>query len=78
MAPGTPEYLKLFVAYEGDEGEIWNAVESNFFDLAAGEEISIEIEANEPRGVHTRIIVRVLDAWGNVMDDSASTWFDTS
>jgi len=78
VGTGDAENFKLFVAYEGDEGEIWNAVESTFFDLAVGEETTINLVANEPRGVHTRIVVRVLDAWGDVMDDSASTWFDTS
>jgi hypothetical protein len=78
VGTGDAENFKLFVAYEGEEGEIWNAVESNFFDLAVGAETSIEIMANEPRGVHTRIVVRVLDAWGDVMDETHSTWFDTS
>ncbi|MCK4299961.1 MAG: hypothetical protein KAX80_10540, partial [Planctomycetes bacterium] len=78
VGTGDAENFKLFVAYEGDEGEIWNAVESTFFDLAVGAETTIMLAANEPRGIHTRIIVRVLDAWGNVMGDSASTWFYTS
>ncbi len=75
---GDAENFKLLVFYEGDEGEIWNSVESTFFDLAVGEETTIMLEANEPRGVHTRILVRVLDAWGDVMDETRSTWFDTS
>ena len=36
VGTGEAENFKLFVAYEGDEGEIWNAVESTFFDLAVG------------------------------------------
>jgi hypothetical protein len=78
VGTGDAENFKLFVAYEGDEGEIWNAVESTFFALAVGEETTISLVANEPRGVHTRIVVRVLDAWGDVMDETHSTWFDTS
>jgi hypothetical protein len=78
VGTGDAEHLKLFVAYEGDGGEIWNAVESPFFALAMGEETSIQILAIEPRRVHTRILVRVLDAWGDVMDETHSTWFDTS
>jgi hypothetical protein len=75
---GDAENFKLFVAYERSEDEIWNSVESTFFDLAVGEETTIMLEANEPRGVYTRIIVRVIDAWGDVMDETHSTWFDTS
>jgi hypothetical protein len=75
---GDAENFKLFVAYEGNEGEIWNAVESTFFDLAVGEETTIILEVNEPRGVHTRILVRVLDAWSDVMDETHSAWIDTS
>ncbi len=78
VGTGDAENLKLSLAYEGDEGEIWNSVESPFFDLAVGEETTIMLEGNEPRGVHTRILVRVLDAWGDVMDETHSTWFDTS
>jgi hypothetical protein len=78
VGTGGAEFFKLVIAYEGSEGETWNAVESTFFDLAVGEETTIMLEANEPRGVHTRIVVRVLDAWGDVMDESHSTWFDTS
>jgi hypothetical protein len=72
------ENFKLFVAYEGNDGEIWNAVESTFFDLDVGEETTIMLEVIEPRGVNTRILVRVLDAWGDVMDETHSTWFDTN
>ena len=78
VGTGDAENLKLMVAYEGDEGQIWNAVESTFFDLAVGEETTITLVASEPRGVHTRILVRVLDAWGEVLDETHSTWFTTS
>ena len=78
VGTGDAENFKLLVAYEGDGGEIWNAVESTFFTLAVGGETTIMLEADEPRGVHTRIVVRVLDAWGDVMDETHSTWFDTS
>jgi hypothetical protein len=43
-----------------------------------GAETTIWLEANEPRGVHTRIVVRVLDVGGDVMDETYSAWFDTS
>jgi hypothetical protein len=77
---GTAEArgFKLFVAYEGEDGVFWNAVESAFFDLGVGEETTIVLELNEPRNFHTRIVVRVLDPWGNIMDESYSEWFDTN
>ena len=76
---GTAEAkgIKLFAAFEGEGGEVWNPMESTFFDLDIGEETTVVLELRVPRNVHARIIVRVLDPWGNVMDESYSEWLDT-
>ena len=76
---GTAEAtgIKLFVAFEGEGDVLWNPRESALFDLAVGEETTIMLELDEPRNVHTRLVVRVLDPWGDVMDESHSVWYDT-
>lgn len=76
---GTAEArrVKLFVALDAGEDEVWNPVESAFFDLDVGEDTTVMLELSVPRNVHTRILVQVRDAWGNVMDESHSEWFDT-
>jgi hypothetical protein len=76
---GTAEAtgIKLFVAFEGDGDVLWNPRESDFFDLDVGEETTIMLELDEPRNVHTRLLIRVLDPFGAVMDESHSLWYDT-
>ena len=76
---GTAEArgVKLYAFFEGEGDVIWNPVESILFDLAVGEETTIMLELDEPRNVHTRLVVHVLDPWGDVMDESHSVWFDT-
>ena len=77
VGTGAAENIKVFFAHEGEEGEIWDPVESSFFDLAVREEKTIALETDEPQGVRTRIVVRVLDAYGATMEESHSVWFDT-
>jgi len=77
---GTAEArgVKLYVAFEGEKGEIWNPEESAFYNIDVGGEITVVLELNVPEHVRTRLIVRVLDPWGNVMDESQSDWFETN
>ena len=76
---GTAEArgVKLYVFFEEEGDVIWNPVESTLFDLAVGEATTIMLELDEPRNVHTRLVVHVLDPWGDVMDESHSVWYDT-
>jgi hypothetical protein len=76
---GTAEArgVKLYVAFEGEEGEIWNPAESAFYNIDVGGEITVVLELNVPENVRTRLIVRVQDPWGNAMDESRSDWFET-
>jgi hypothetical protein len=76
---GTAEArgIKLRAFYEGEGGVIWNLVESTLFNLDVGEETTIMLELTEPRNVHTRLVIRVLDPFGAVMDESHSVWYDT-
>jgi hypothetical protein len=76
---GTAEArgVKLYAAFDGGGGVVWNPVESAFFNLDPGEETTVMLELVVPRDVETRLLVRILDPWGNVMDESHSEWFDT-
>jgi hypothetical protein len=76
---GTAEArgVKLYAAFDAGGGAVWNPVESAFFNLDPGEETTVMLELVVPRNVHTRLLVRILDPWGNVMDESHSEWFDT-
>ena len=76
---GTAEArgIKLYAFFEGEGGVIWNPVESTLFDLVVGEETTIMLELDEPRDVHTRLVVHIVDPWGDVMDESHSVWYDT-
>jgi hypothetical protein len=76
---GTAEAtgIKLFVAFEGEGDVLWNPRESDLFDLDVGEDTTVMLELDEPRNVHTRLVIRVLDPFGAVMDESHSLWYDT-
>jgi hypothetical protein len=76
---GTAEAtgIKLFVAFEGEGDVLWNPRESDLFDLDVGEDTTVMLELDEPRNVHTRLVIRILDPFGAVMDESHSLWYDT-
>lgn len=76
---GTAEAvgIKLYAAFDVGGEELVNAEESTFFDLGVEEETSKMLELTVPRDVNTRLVVRVLDPWGNIMDESYSDWFET-
>jgi hypothetical protein len=76
---GTAEAtgVKLFAAFELEDGLFLNPVQSNFFDLGVGEETTVMLEFTEPPNMYARIVVRILDPFGFVMDESNSAWFDT-
>jgi len=68
--------LKIWAAFDGRNDEILNEGTSLFFDLNIEEE-DIIIKLNVPGDIRTRLIVRVIDAFGNVMDEKTSEWFNT-
>lgn len=76
---GTAEAkgIKLFAGFDAGENKVWNPEESNFINLDIEEEDTVNMILNAPKNVRTRIIVRVLDPWGNIMDESFSEWFNT-
>ena len=77
VGTGEARGIKIQAAYDGGDEVLWNAVESEFFDLNVDDESTIILELDEPRNVHTRILVRIIDPWGYIMDESYSEWFNT-
>ena len=69
--------LKLWAAFDGRNEVILNEGTSEFFDLDIDEEATVMIVLNVPRDIHSRLIIRVQDAFGNTMDESFSEWFNT-
>ena len=71
--------IKVYAAFDQErEGYVWNAEESDAFDLHFGREVTIKLILDVPKNKYTRLIVGVLDAEGYLVDISYSEWFKTS
>ncbi|MCK5577071.1 MAG: hypothetical protein KAI14_02035 [Dehalococcoidales bacterium] len=75
---GTAEASGIYIQAGFDAGDdmLWNIVESQPFNLAAGHSIVISLTLREPANKHTRLIVNIVDD-GLAVDKSYSEWFDT-
>jgi len=75
---GTAEASGIYIQAGFDAGDdmLWNIVESQPFNLAAGHSIVISLTLREPANKHTRLIVNIVDD-GLAVDTSYSEWFDT-
>jgi hypothetical protein len=75
---GTAEAFGVYIQAGFDAGGdmLWNIVESQPFNLAAGYSIVISLTLKEPAKKHTRLIVSIVDG-GLAVDKSYSEWFDT-
>ena len=71
------ENYKVWVGFDAGDDRIWNAVESDPFDLNFGREITINLTLELPTEKHTRLIVYVVNNEGYYVSDSYSKWFDT-
>jgi hypothetical protein len=70
--------LRVYVAFDNENGNyVWNAIESDSFDINFGNEITLELGNTIPLDEHTRLIVGILDNDGYLIDVSYSDWFDT-
>ena len=66
----------IYAAYDAGGDIVWNAEESDLFDLGIDQSITITMQLNTPRGEYTRLIVQIVDD-GYAVDTSYSEWFDT-
>lgn len=69
--------IKVYVGIEGKEGLVYSSAESDFLDLEVEEETTVVLQLTTPYNKLVRIVVYILDPWGNVMEESFSEWFDT-
>jgi hypothetical protein len=76
---GTAEArgIKLFAGFDVGYGLILNPEESEFFDLGIEEVTSIQLRLSVPLDEHMRFVVRILDPWDMVLDESYSKWFNS-
>jgi hypothetical protein len=62
--------------FETEDGQIWNAEESETFDLEPDYEISpLTLQLTLPQEEHVRLLVQIIDD-GSVVDESRSEWLD--
>ena len=69
--------IRVYAALDAGEDYVWNAVETESFDLEFGREITLDVIIEVPENEHTRLIIGVLDSEGYLIDKSNSEWFDT-
>lgn len=76
---GTAEArgIKIFAGFDVGYGLILNPRESEFFDLGVEEVSSLDLFLSVPLEKRMRLVVRVLDPWGMVLDESYSNWFNS-
>jgi hypothetical protein len=76
---GTAEArgIKIFAGFDVGYGLILNPRESEFFDLGVEEVSSLDLFLSVPLEKRMRLVVRVLDPWRMVLDESYSNWFNS-
>lgn len=70
--------IRVYSAFEAGDGGVWRPEESESFDLHFGRETTIKLVLDVPNNKYTRLIVRILDSEGRILDESYSEWFHTS
>ncbi|MFA5056269.1 MAG: hypothetical protein WC562_08930 [Dehalococcoidia bacterium] len=73
-AAATDVYI--YAAFDAGSGMVWNAEESDLFDLGIDQSVTITMQLNTPKAEYTRLIVQIVDN-GYAVDTSYSEWFDT-
>ncbi len=66
----------VFAGFDAGSGQVWNSVKSDLFDIDLGQTAILNLSLKVPYGVHTRIIVQVIDD-GYAVDNSYSDWINT-
>jgi hypothetical protein len=75
---GTAAATDVYVLAGFDAGEntLWNAQQSQAFELPNNERIVVTFSLQVPLGKHTRLMVQIIDD-GRAVDESYSEWVDT-
>ncbi len=77
LGTATASDIYVLAGYDAGDGQVWNLVQSETFDLAAGYHLDITLNLRfPPSDIHTRVLVRVVMD-GYSVSSSHSEWFDT-
>jgi hypothetical protein len=72
----TATDVYIYAAFDAGGDMVWNDEESQHFDLAPDQSITLTMQLSIPQGEYTRLIVQIVDD-GYSADTSYSEWFDT-
>lgn len=72
---GPIEECHVQAGFDAGNNSIWSAVESEPFDLGAGEKLELRLTLTPPPVLHTRLLVFIVHE-GVAVDTSQSKWFD--
>jgi len=72
----TATDVYIYAAFDAGGDMVWNAGESQHFDLGPDQSITITMQLSIPQGEYTRLLVQIVDD-GYSVDESYSEWFET-
>ncbi len=76
LGSATADGVYILAGFDAGEGILWNAEESQPFELSVNQRITVNIILQVPTRKHTRLVVQIIDN-GHAVDESYSEWFDT-
>ncbi|MFA5375162.1 MAG: hypothetical protein WC455_05330 [Dehalococcoidia bacterium] len=76
LGTDTATGIYIYAAFDAGNDMVWNAEESQLFDLGPDQSITINMQLDMPQDEYTRLIVQIVDNDYSV-DTSYSEWFDT-
>jgi len=76
LGTDTASDVYIYAAFDAGGDMVWNAEESQHFDLGPDQSITTTMQLNMPEGEYTRLLVQIVDD-GYSVDKSYSEWFDT-
>jgi predicted transglutaminase-like cysteine proteinase len=72
----TTSDVYVYAGFDAGNDQVWNSQQSQPFNIAIGQEVTVTLILNLPDGKHTRLIVQIVDD-GHAVDESHSEWFDS-
>jgi len=76
LGTAAADEVYAVAGFDAGEGKLWNAQESQPFELSVNENITIKFTLEAPTQKHTRLVVQIIND-GHAVDESYSEWFDT-
>lgn len=76
LGTAAADEVHAVAGFDAGEGKLWNAQESQPFELSVNQHIAIKFTLKAPIHKHTRLVVQIIND-GHAVDESYSEWFDT-